>query len=211
MKRPGLWAGLCCIVPGILFWAGMLVYATPSTPEDLPELRGIPTEFLTFSCCESKIDFKKEKDKHIATQRATTDVVDGKRTLDIYLNFALTWECNAKADEPRHCVGRFTTNVTGHPQNTSGAGPQVSSITITRVTEQHECPKEGPAKKVNGVFGIHYSATYPDASPINGTLELTLTLEPQSKGNIKHKFRLPVKTKAGKAVDLGPASLEPIR
>lgn len=209
--KPTLCAGLCSVSFGTLFWTGLLVHATSSSSaQEAPlAVSGIPSEFPSFSCCESNIEFKKKKEEQVVHQRGLTDVVNQKRTLDIFLNFGLTWVCNVKTTEPRQCVGRLTVTINKNPNNTSGAGPESSSITITRMTEQHECPEKG-TKPASGIFGIQYSATYPDVSPVNGTLELNITLDPQSKGTVKHTFTLPVKTKAGKAVEFGPYTLKPI-
>jgi hypothetical protein len=211
MKLHGLCAGLCCVSVGTVIWTGLLTHATSSAEEPELSLAGIATEFASFSCCESNIDFKKEKDQQIAHLRAATDVVKQQRTLEVFVNIALTWDCNPKADEPRQCVGKLTAAIKSNPLNTNGAGPSSSSLTITRMTEQHECPKAGKAKSVNGIFGLRYDATYPDSSVINGTLEINLTLNPQSKGKVKHTLSIPLKSKAGGAVETGRPTLKEIQ
>jgi hypothetical protein len=213
MKRTGLWGGVLFIFAVAAAWVTLLVRAAPATQAEISRSQsGTPQEFKTFSCCETNIDFKKsEKGEKLSEQEAKTDIPKGstKRTLDIKLMFHLTWECAAKADEPRHCVGRFSVGITANPVNTNGEAPESSSITITKVNEENVCPAAG-SKKANGVFIFHYMATYPNSAPINGTLKLALTLDPKTKGKINHTYSISVKTKAGNAVDLGKPSIDPI-
>src|SRR5713226_9127034 len=213
MKRTGLWGGILFIFAVAAGWVTLLVRVAPATQAEISASQsGTPTEFKTFSCCEANIDFKKSgKGEIVSEQQATTDIPKGstKRTLDIRLIFHLTWECNAKTDEPRHCVGRFSVGIKENPINTSQQGPATSSILITKVNEQNACPATG-STKANGVFIFHYMATYPDSSQINGNLKLELTLDPKTKGKINHTYSISVKTKAGNAVDLGKPTIAPL-
>jgi len=214
MKRTGLWGGILFIFAVAAAWVTLLVRVAPATQAEISASQsGTPTEFKTFSCCEANIDFgKSEKGGKPSVETATTDIPKGstKRTLDIKLMFHLTWECNAKTDDPKHCVGRFSVAITANPANTNGEGPESSSILITKVNEQNSCPAAGTTK-ANGVFIFHYIATYPNSAPINGNLKLALTLEPATKGKINHTYSVSVKTKAGNAVDLGKPAIDPVR
>jgi len=211
MKRPGVSAGILLVFLLGSIWLVILTRAMAAKEaQQAKDSPGIPVELKTFSCCEADIDFDKTGNGKInVEQEAKSSIENGKRTLDIKIMFHLTWECRAKIDEPRHCVGRFSINIRNNPNNTSAAGPTSSEVLITKVNENYSCPNQG-SKKAHGIFIFHYLATYGDSSPINGTLDLNLTLEPKTKGNINHTYSVTVKTKAGQAVDLGSPTIKPI-
>jgi hypothetical protein len=211
MRRPGVSAGLLLVFLLGSIWVVILTRAASAKEEQAKDSPGIPVELKTFSCCEANIDFQQTGNGKINVEQvATSSIEKGKRTLDIKVMFHLTWVCRAKTDEPRHCVGRFSINIKNNPKNTSGEGPTSSEVLVTKINENFSCPNQGTTN-ANGIFIFHYLATYGDSSPINGTLDLNLTLEPKTKGNINHTYSLTVRTKGGQAVDLGGPTIKPIQ